>query len=128
MQDSPKSLLLTENEGPAKMQGRTAVHLDDAAAERQRYARALRASEVRYRRLFETAPYGILVLDVETGIVVDANPCVCRLLGYAPADIVDRALWSIPAFKNAASTKNHFRDLLNQPHVRYDAIPLETKD
>ena len=128
MRDSPKSHLLTENEGPARLQGRTAVHLDGPAAERQRRARALKASEIRYRRLFETAPYGILVLDAETGVVVDANPCVCRLLGYGAEEILDHALWSIPAFKNAASTKNHFRDLLNQAHVRYDALPLETKD
>jgi diguanylate cyclase (GGDEF)-like protein/PAS domain S-box-containing protein len=128
MRDSPKSHLLTENEGPAKLQGRTAVHLDGLAAERQSRARALKASEIRYRRLFETAPYGILVLDAETGVVVDVNPCICRLLGVESREILDQPLWSIPAFKNAASTKNHFRDLLNQAHVRYDALPLETKD
>lgn len=128
MRDSPKSHLLTENEGPAKLQGRTAVHLDAPAAERQRHVRALRASEIRYRRLFESAPYGILVLEAETGVIVDVNPCLSRLLGVPARDLLDQPLWNIPAFMNAASTKNHFRDLLNQAHVRYDALPLETKD
>ena len=126
MRDAPKSHLVTENAG--RLQGRTAVHLDPPAAERQRRDRALKASEVRYRRLFETAPYGIVVLDAETGVVVDVNPHLCKLLGYEQAEILDQPLWGIPAFRNAAATKAHFRDLLRQSHVRYDDLPLERKD
>jgi diguanylate cyclase (GGDEF)-like protein/PAS domain S-box-containing protein len=128
MADSPKSHLVTENEGPGRLQGRTAVHLDAPAAERQRRARALKNSEIRYRRLFETAPYGIVVLEAETGVVVDVNPCLCTLLGYAQSEMLDQALWSIPAFRNAAQTKGHFRELLNQAHIRYEKLPVETKD
>ena len=128
MPDAPKSHLVTENAGPARHQGRTAVHLDPPAAERQRRDRAQKAAEIRYRRVFESVPDGILVLDAETGVVVDANPAVCRLVGYQQDEMVDQPLWSIPAFKNAAATKNHFRDLLGQPHVRYDDLPLEAKD
>lgn len=126
MRDAPKSHLVTENAG--RLQGRTAVHLDATAADRQRRERALKASEIRYRRLFETAPDGILVLDAETGVVVDVNPSMCLMLDYFPAEILDQPLWSIPAFKNAAVTKSHFRDLLREEHVRYDDLPLETKD
>jgi PAS domain S-box-containing protein/diguanylate cyclase (GGDEF)-like protein len=126
MRDAPKSHLVTENAG--RLQGRTAVHLDGPAAERQRRDRALKASEIRYRRLFETAPYGILVLDGETGVVVDVNPCMTRMLGYGRNEIIDEPLWSVPAFRNAAATKGHFQDLVREPHVRYDSLPLETKD
>jgi diguanylate cyclase (GGDEF)-like protein/PAS domain S-box-containing protein len=128
MRDSPESHLVTENAGPSKLEGRTAVHLDPPAAERQRRDRALKASEIRYRRLFETAPYGILVLDAETGVVVDVNPALCKLLDYQQEDIIDHALWSIPAFKNAAATKSQFRDIVVQPHVRYEDLPLEMAD
>jgi diguanylate cyclase (GGDEF)-like protein/PAS domain S-box-containing protein len=128
MRDSPKSHLVTENAGPAKLQGRTAVHLDPPAAERQRRDRALKASEIRYRRLFETAPYGILVLDAETAVVVDVNPAACRLLGAEQDDIIDRPFWSLPAFRNAAATKSQFRDVVLKPHVRYDDLPVEMAD
>ena len=124
MRDAPKSHLVTENAG--RLQGRTAVHLDGPAAERQRRERALKASEIRYRRLFETAPYGIVVLDAETGVVVDVNPCMSSMLGCDPRELVDQPLWSVPAFRNAAATKSHFRDLARQPHVRYEDLPLET--
>ena len=126
MRDAPKSHLVTENAG--RLQGRTAVHLDGPSAERQRRDRALKTSEIRYRRLFETAPYGILVLDAETTVVVDVNPCMCQMLGYDANDILDQPLWSIPAFRNAAATRNQFGELGRQPHVRYDGLPIERKD
>ena len=128
MRDSPKSHLVTENAGPAKLQGRTAVHLDPPAAERQRRDRALKASEIRYRRLFETAPYGVLVLDAETGVVVDANAAAGQLLDCNPEEIVEHPLWSLRAFRNAAATKSQFRDVVLQPHVRYDNLPIEMAD
>lgn len=43
---------------------------------------ALRASELRYRRLFETAQDGILILDAYTGQITDVNPFLVNLLGY----------------------------------------------
>src|ERR1051325_5018735 len=106
MRDSPKPHLVTENAGPARHQGRTAVHLDPPEAERHRRDRAIKAAEIRYRRVFETAPYGILVLDAETGVVVDVNPCLADMIDTAPGAILDQPLWSIPAFKNAAAKES----------------------
>jgi len=42
--------------------------------ERDEEFRALKASEIRYRRLFETAQDGILILDADTGQIDDVNP------------------------------------------------------
>ncbi|MCA1760262.1 MAG: PAS domain S-box protein, partial [Bacteroidales bacterium] len=47
----------------------------------------LRASEVRYRRLFESAKDGILILDAETGKIVDVNPFLTKLLGYSKQNL-----------------------------------------
>ena len=127
MRNPSKSHLVTENGGPARIQGRTAVHLDPPEAERQRRDRATKAADVRYRRLFESAPYGIVVLDAETGVVVDVNPAVCQLLGYEAADMLGQPLWSVPAFRNAAATKSQFSEVLRQPRVQYEDLPLETK-
>lgn len=62
--------------------------LSEEIEERQRAEEALAASEVRYRRLFETAKDGILLLDAETGVVTDANPFVVDLLGFSPEAIL----------------------------------------
>ena len=40
------------------------------------------SSELKYRRLFETAQDGILILDGETGKITDVNPFLIDMLGY----------------------------------------------
>ena len=44
---------------------------------------AIEASERRYRRLFETAKDGILILDGDSGQIVDVNPFLAALMGYS---------------------------------------------
>src|SRR5574342_166938 len=122
MRDVSKPHLVTENAGPARHQGRTAVHLDPPEAERQRRDRATKAADNRYRRLFESAPDAILVLDAETGVAVDVNPAVCRLLALESRDILGQPLWRIRAFKNAAATNAQFSDVVRRPQVHYDDL------
>ena len=57
--------------------------LETQHAEKQ-IENALRASELSYRRLFEAAKDGILILDFETGRISDVNPFLYRLLGFQP--------------------------------------------
>ena len=89
---------------------------------------ALRLSESRYRRLFETAPDGILVLDAETGHVVDANPFMQALLGYSPDEFLGKTLWEIGPFKSVDIIKTLFSELQVKDSVRYESLSLERKD
>ena len=97
-------------------------------SERQQIEDALRASEIRYRRLFETAKDGILLLDAETGQITDVNPFLQDLLGYSHSELLGRSLWEIGPFKDIAASQDAFRLLQNQEYVRYENLPLETKD
>jgi PAS domain S-box-containing protein len=100
----------------------------DNTARKQVEEQAIRASELRYRRLFETAQDGILILDAETGQVVDANPFMKELLGYSQEEFLGRKLWEIGPFKGAADSKMAFAELQHQDRIRYEGLPLETKD
>jgi PAS domain S-box-containing protein len=93
-----------------------------------RSVQAILASEVRYRRLFETAQDGILILDAETGQVVDANPFMKDLLGYSQEEFLGRKLWEIGPFKGEAASKIAFAELQLKDRLRYEGLPLETKD
>jgi PAS domain S-box-containing protein len=86
------------------------------------------ASELRYRRLFETAQDGILILDADTGQVVDANPFMKDLLGYSQEEFLGRKLWEIGPFKGEAASKITFAELQLKDRIRYKGLPLETKD
>ncbi len=89
---------------------------------------SLEASEKRYRRLFETAKDGILILDADTGEVVDVNPFLLQLLGYSYEGMVGARLWEIGVFKDVAASKEAFRTLQEQEYVRYENLPLQAED
>ncbi|MEO8205617.1 MAG: PAS domain S-box protein [Chthoniobacterales bacterium] len=95
---------------------------------RRRAEEALRLSESLYRRLFETAQDGILILDASTGQVVDANPFMRALLGYSPEEFVGKKLWEIGPFKNTQASKTAFSELQVKDSVRYESLSLERKD
>src|SRR4030067_238674 len=95
--------------------------------ERKRIEEALKASEVRYRRLFETAKDGILILDADTGRITDANPFLQDLLGYSHAELLGKRLWEIGPFRELAASRAAFRKLQRKEYIRYDNLPLETK-
>jgi PAS domain S-box-containing protein len=61
----------------------------------KRAEEALKASEIRYRRLFESAKDGILILDAETGIIVDVNPFLIELLGSSQEEFLGKELWEL---------------------------------
>lgn len=88
----------------------------------------MHSSEKRYRRLFEAAQDGILILDAETGMMVDANPFLLRLLGYAYRDICGKHLWDIGVFKDVAASQAAFKTLQDNEYIRYEDLPLETAD
>jgi formate hydrogenlyase transcriptional activator len=89
---------------------------------------ALDHSEKRYRRLFETAQDGILILDAETGQISDVNPFLVEMLGYSHEDFLGKKLWEIGVFKNIEASKAAFSELQDKGYVRYNDLPLETKD
>lgn len=98
------------------------------AQERYHTQHDLVASEVRYRRLFETAQDGILLLDAGTGAIVDANPFIVEMLGHTYDEVVGRKLWEVGAFADAEASEAAFRELQKRGYVRYENLPLESKD
>jgi PAS domain S-box-containing protein len=87
----------------------------------------IRKSEDHYRRLFEAAQDGILILDAETGVVVDANPAMEELLGYPPAEILGRNLWETGILKGVAASAVSLGELLRHDRFRWGLLSLETK-
>jgi len=89
---------------------------------------ALKESEARYRRLFETAQDAILILDGDSGKIMDANPFVIDLLGYSHEELMGKELWEIGLFPDIEASKAAFDRLRKDGYIRYEDLPLETKD
>jgi len=96
--------------------------------ERKQTEEALKISETRYRRLFEAAQDGILILDAETGQISDVNPFLVKMLGYSHEDFLGKRLWEIGPFQNMEASKATFLELQSKGYVRYSDLPLETKE
>ena len=88
----------------------------------------LEISEIRYRRLFETAHDGILILDAGTAKVLEVNRFLVDLLGYPRDHFMGKELWEIGVFKDAESSKSAMATLQKVGRIRYEDLPLEHKD
>jgi PAS domain S-box-containing protein len=89
---------------------------------------ALRDSELRYRRLFEAAQDGILILDATTGMIEDVNPYLIKMLGYSRDEFLKKKLWEVGAFQDIGASKDAFEVLQGTEYIRYEDLPLKTKD
>ncbi|RJP51042.1 MAG: PAS domain S-box protein [Anaerolineaceae bacterium] len=89
---------------------------------------SLKNSEIRYRRLFETAQDGILILDASTGMIEDVNPYLIKMLGYSREEFLKKRLWEVGAFKDIEASKDAFEVLQEKEYIRYEDLPLKTKD
>lgn len=88
---------------------------------------ALRISESRYRRLFETAQDGILLLNAATAQIEDVNPFLIALLGFTHAEFLGKKLWEVGPFADIQESKEMFAELQSRGFVRYEDLPLITK-
>jgi diguanylate cyclase (GGDEF)-like protein/PAS domain S-box-containing protein len=88
----------------------------------------LQASEIRYRRLFEAARDGILILDAASRKITDVNPYIAELLGFTSADLLGKELWEIGLLTDAQASQDAFRELERKGYIRYEDLPLRTKE
>ena len=95
---------------------------------RKKSEEKLRVSELQYRRLFEAAKDGILILNAATGIIDDVNPFMIEMLGYTHDVFLRKHLWEIGLFKDIVANEDAFLKLKKEGYIRYENLPLKTKD
>lgn len=82
---------------------------------------------LRYRRLFETACDGILILDFETGKIQDVNPYLIKMLGYSKGEFIGKQLWQLGATVDKNASIRAFATLKKDGYIKYSDLPLRTK-
>jgi PAS domain S-box-containing protein len=90
--------------------------------------RKITSSEMRYRRLFESAKDGILILNRDNGEIIDANPFIQTLIGYSREELIGKHLWDIGLLKDYLLSKIAFEELQAKEYLRYEDLPLQTRD
>lgn len=103
--------------------GIQSLHIHD---EQKRVEKELHKSEIRYRRLFEAAKDGILILDENSGEIIDANPYILDMIGYSYQSILGKHLWEIGLIQDKSKADEAFILLKRDGYNRYDDLPLQT--
>ncbi|MCX6148914.1 MAG: PAS domain S-box protein [Ignavibacteriales bacterium] len=116
----------TINDNDGKPLGLIGVAID--ITERKRAEEILNVSETRYRRLFEAARDGIVILDAETGKIVDINPFMIEKLGYSKEQFIEKSIWEIGFFKDVIDNEDKFFELQQKHYVRYENLALKASD
>ena len=88
---------------------------------------SLRESEVRHRRLFETAADGILVLDCDANTIYDLNARCGQMLGLGAEDVRGRYVEDVDAIR-AMGGKTIIEALRNEGQVKWDEWSWEKPD
>ncbi len=94
----------------------------------KRWERALKVSETRYRRLFESAKDGIFLLNQESGKVVDVNSSLVAMLGHPSSEFLGKPIWEAGPLRNIIASAAVFRELCTAEFFRFDHVALEDKD
>lgn len=120
---SPKRVMLVETQPLAAIPIETGN-----MTETYRTQEGLRTSEIRYRRLFESARDGILILNAVTLKITDVNPFMTELLGYSRDEFLGKELWEIGLFSDKEASQTAFRELQETGYLRYENLPLQNTD
>ena len=88
----------------------------------------LQVFEKRYRRLFESAKDGIIILNADNGVIVDVNPFLINMLGYSKENFLTKHIWDIGTKENIDLSKQLYLELQEKGYVRYEDLPLEASD
>jgi PAS domain S-box-containing protein len=102
------------------------LHDVEARREQRAAEQALQLSEMRYRRLFETAKDGILIVNAETGQIDDVNPFLLNLVGFSRENYLGKKMWQVAVFNDEEASKAAFRELQKTGYIRYEDIPVRT--
>jgi PAS domain S-box-containing protein len=90
--------------------------------------KAINVSTLNYRRLFDAAKEGILILETATGKISDVNPFLVEMLGFSRDELAGTLIWELGAFRDIVANKARFEHLQEQGYVRYEQVPMETRD
>jgi PAS domain S-box-containing protein len=95
--------------------------------ERRRLEDLLTESEERYRRLFETASDGIVLLEKKEGHIAHANPAVEEMLGYSETECLGKKLHDIGVSIGTHDFSSTMQALNRNGILNYEDVPVKTK-
>jgi len=95
--------------------------------ERKQLESLLIDSEEQYRRLFETASDGIVLLEKREGKITHANPAAEKMLGYNTKESIGNKLQDIGISLGMDDFQTIMQNLNKTGILNYDDVPVKTR-
>jgi PAS domain S-box-containing protein len=95
--------------------------------ERKQLESLLIDTEEQYRRLFETASDGIVLLEKREGKISQANPATEKLLGYTEKESIGNKLQDIGVVLDTSDFQTTMQTLNKNGIINYRNVEVETK-
>jgi two-component system, cell cycle sensor histidine kinase and response regulator CckA len=95
--------------------------------ERKRLENQLSESEERFRRLFETAKDGILLLEKREMRIRHANPAITAMFGYSNDDCIGKEMKDIGILRDIGTCEEVLQALNKDGVLYYDDVPVKAK-
>jgi len=95
--------------------------------ERKRLENLLSESEERFRRLFETANDGILLLEKREMKIDHANPAITAMLGYSNDECIGKGMKDIGILEDIGTCEEVMQALNKNGIINYKDVPVQTK-
>jgi two-component system CheB/CheR fusion protein len=86
------------------------------------------AAEIRYRRLFESAKDGVIVLDSPAGLVLDVNPAFLEMSRYSRTELMNKPFQEIPPFLGSEDMRRLVPETVERGITRYESVPVRARD
>lgn len=90
-------------------------------------AELVAASEMKFRRLFESAKDGILLLDAESGQVLEINSALIEMLGYSKDADAGRTIEAAEFWNAILPQSFDITEIVENEYIRLDDVQLKTK-
>ena len=91
-------------------------------SERRRTKVVRRSEDERYRALFEKSPIGIVLIDAETGKILESNETAHAQLGYTREEMCALSISDFEALKKPEETRGRMRKVLSEGSDDFETI------
>ncbi|MFO8049494.1 MAG: PAS domain S-box protein, partial [Desulfosudaceae bacterium] len=123
-----RTMLFNAREIPRKSgQERLILLAIEDITERKRLENLLSESEERYRRLFETANDGMVLLEKAQGKITHANPAIAEMLGYSHEELIGKGVIDIGFPEDIGTIQEIFETLETDGILHYKDAAIKTK-
>ncbi|NOU10872.1 MAG: PAS domain S-box protein [Nitrospira sp.] len=95
--------------------------------ERKQAEEALRMSEERFAKAFQASPHPVVISELDSGRVIDANDAACQLFAYRKEEVVGHTTQEIGLWPSTEARDRYLELLKHQRSVRNVEVTLRSK-